>query len=43
MVPIPSHQLSFAELYQEYRHLRQRCKLWATTWQKEMGWAPEAG
>jgi len=24
-------------------HLKKRCKLWAPTWQKEVGWAPEAG
>ena len=24
-------------------HLKKRCKLWAPTWQKEMGWASEAG
>ena len=24
-------------------HLTKKCKLWAPTWQKEMGWAPEAG
>ena len=23
-------------------HLKKRCKLWAPTWQKEVGWAPEA-
>ena len=22
-------------------HLKKKCKLWAPTWQKEMGWAPE--
>ena len=25
------------------RHLKKLCKLWAPTWQKEVGWAPEAG
>ena len=25
------------------QRLKKRCKLWAPTWQKEMGWAPEAG
>ena len=24
-------------------HLKNKCKLWALTWQKEMGWPPEAG
>ena len=24
-------------------HLKKRCKLWAPTWQQEVGWAPEAG
>ena len=24
------------------RHLKKKCKLWAPTWQKEMGW-PEVG
>ena len=28
---------------QHGQHLKKRCKLWAPTWQKEMGWAPEAG
>ena len=28
---------------QQGQHLKKRCKLWAPTWQKEMGWAPEAG
>ena len=28
---------------QQGEHLKKRCKLWAPTWQKEMGWAPEAG
>ena len=27
---------------QQGQHLKKRCKLWAPTWQKEMGWAPEA-
>ena len=22
-------------------HLTKKCKLWAPTWQKEVGWAPE--
>ena len=28
---------------QQGQHLKKKCKLWAPTWQKEMGWAPEAG
>ena len=28
---------------QQGQHLKKRCKLWARTWQKEVGWAPEAG
>ena len=24
-------------------HLTKKCKLWASAWQKEMGWAVEAG
>ena len=28
---------------QQGEHLQKRCKLWAPTWQKEVGWAPEAG
>ena len=28
---------------QQVEHLKKKCKLWAPTWQKEMGWAPEAG
>jgi len=28
---------------QQGQHLKERCKLWAPTWQKEVGWAPEAG
>jgi len=28
---------------QQGEHLEKRCKLWAPTWQKEVGWAPEAG
>ena len=28
---------------QQGEHLKKRCKLWAPTWQKEVGWAPEAG
>ena len=28
---------------QQGEHLKKRCKLWARTWQKEVGWAPEAG
>jgi hypothetical protein len=28
---------------QQGQHLEKRCKLWAPTWQKEVGWAPEAG
>ena len=24
-------------------HLKKRCQLWAPSWQKDMGWAPEAG
>ena len=26
---------------QQGQHLKKRCKLWAPTWQKEVGWAPE--
>ena len=29
--------------FQQGQHLKKRCKLWAPTWQKEVGWAPEAG
>ena len=25
------------------QHLKKRCKLWAPMWQKQAGWAPEAG
>ncbi|QNI95263.1 hypothetical protein SynA15127_02196 [Synechococcus sp. A15-127] len=28
---------------QQGDHLKKKCKLWAPTWQKEVGWAPEAG
>ena len=28
---------------QQGQHLKKRCKLWAPTWQKEVGWAPEDG
>ena len=28
---------------QQGDHLKKKCKLWAPTWQKEFGWAPEAG
>ena len=28
---------------QQGQHLKKRCKLWAPTWHKEVGWAPEAG
>ena len=28
---------------QQGQHLKKRRKLWAPTWQKEVGWAPEAG
>tara|TARA_B100001939_G_scaffold320190_1_gene308863 strand:- start:1228 stop:1347 length:120 start_codon:yes stop_codon:yes gene_type:complete len=28
---------------QQGEYLKKRCKLWAPTWQKEMGWAHEAG
>ena len=28
---------------QQGEHLKKRCKLWAPTWKKAMGWAPEAG
>ena len=28
---------------QQGEHLKKRCKLWAPTWQKKVGWAPEAG
>ena len=28
---------------QQGEHLKKCCKLWALTWQKEVGWAPEAG
>jgi len=23
------------------QHLKKKCKLWAPTWQKEMGWPPK--
>ena len=26
----------------QVEHLKKKCKLWAPTWQKEMGWAPVA-
>ena len=29
--------------FQQGEHLKKRCKLWAPTWQREVGWAPEAG
>jgi len=25
-----------------FERLKKKCKLWAPTWQKEMGWSPEA-
>ena len=28
---------------QQGEHLKKRCKLWASTWQSEVGWVPEAG
>ena len=28
---------------QQGDHLKKKCKLWTPTWQKEFGWAPEAG
>ena len=28
---------------QQGQHLKKRRKLWASTWQKDMGWSPEAG
>ena len=28
---------------QQGQHLKKRCKLWAPAWQKDVGWAPEAG
>ena len=28
---------------QQGQHLRKGCELWAPTWQKKIGWAPEAG
>ena len=28
---------------QQGEHPKKKCKLWAPTWQKEMGLAPEAG
>ena len=28
---------------QQGQQLKKLCKLWAPTWQKEVGWAPEAG
>ena len=28
---------------QQGQHLKKSRKLWAPTWQKETGWAPEAG
>jgi len=28
---------------QQGDHLKKKCQLWAPTWQKEFGWAPEAG
>ena len=28
---------------QHVQHLKKKCKLWAPTWQKEMGWVSEAG
>ena len=27
---------------QQGQHLKRRCKLWAPTWKKQVGWAPEA-
>ena len=28
---------------QQGEHLKKKCKLWAPTWQKQVGWASEAG
>jgi hypothetical protein len=28
---------------QQGQNLKKQCKLWAPTWQKEMGWAHQAG
>ena len=28
---------------QQGEHLKKKCKLWAPTWQKQVGWAHEAG
>jgi len=28
---------------QQGEHLTKRCQQWAPTWQKEVGWSPEAG
>ena len=28
---------------QQGEDLKKRCKFWAPTWQKQVGWAPEAG
>ena len=28
---------------QQGEHPKKKCKLWAPTWQKEVGWSPEAG
>ena len=27
---------------QQDQHLKRRCKLWAPTWKKQVGWAPQA-
>ena len=35
-------QLQQDQLQQD-QHLQKNWKLWDLTWQKEMGWAPEAG
>ena len=46
-LPSPSHTMVDCNLrrkqLQQGEHLKTRCKLWAPTWKKEMGWAPEAG
>ena len=34
---------SGSEIVQQGQHLNRRCKLWAPTWQKQVGWALEAG
>ena len=28
---------------QQGEHLKKKCKLWAPTWQKQVGWAYETG